>query len=546
MVIHMPKNGVTSKKEIEKDLTIKLISMSSPSIEYYRSTCFLSENIEELEDLKKTFRPYGFSSSMRAYQLKKLPDMTVKAEVSMVICPYCLNHVTLESCRADHVIPYKVYLRYQAYRQAMNNVEKNVNDSSMTDIIKNNLVSHSVNLTAISESKKNKKTPFSEIEKKSYNDFANLLLCCQQCNSTKSNTMNITGALQVSMNYANHLRQKSLYFKIRNILSMLEEIFSCNTKIKSYILTDRQLEGVSVNFIDYIKKTDPEKRKPFKPRYNLNPTLDGFDINSLILEHFPEKEEVVTKRARDEDLIQNTAYDTEYKKIKSDIAPEENAKPENVVTDKPQNNKSINSLLLHQELLGFEKYIINNNRINFSDAPLLKYYYHFRQLESEFYSREKTDLVSYKKPTGIDTGADNSDEDPIKMLLLECQMTVRSTQIFKGKPCIYCYGVYEASSFDIDHIKPSKKIHKGQFIDKERIKRNNDLKNLIAVCKTCNTTKGNLNLTENDTLYLQRQKKVMNSNYTFRMTHVENPDTGKTYTLEELNEIRNIILKPPF
>ena len=60
---------------------------------------------------------------------------------------------------------------------------------------------------------------------------------------------------------------------------------------------------------------------------------------------------------------------------------------------------------------------------------------------------------------------------------------------FRGRLCWYCLGLYRDVAFQIDHIIPQsgRKKHTRQSYNKAE--------NLIAVCRTCNTSKGKKKLT---------------------------------------------------
>jgi hypothetical protein len=57
--------------------------------------------------------------------------------------------------------------------------------------------------------------------------------------------------------------------------------------------------------------------------------------------------------------------------------------------------------------------------------------------------------------------------------------------------CLYCLGLYQKQAFSIDHINP---VHRRLFSDHQSAQQYNEPGNLVAVCSSCNSSKGLKNL----------------------------------------------------
>lgn len=71
-----------------------------------------------------------------------------------------------------------------------------------------------------------------------------------------------------------------------------------------------------------------------------------------------------------------------------------------------------------------------------------------------------------------------------KSELLRVQFSRENASV-NARLCFYCYGLFNESTFDVDHIRPKTRLG---VLTKNKY---NDPQNLLPVCATCNRSKGN-------------------------------------------------------
>lgn len=69
---------------------------------------------------------------------------------------------------------------------------------------------------------------------------------------------------------------------------------------------------------------------------------------------------------------------------------------------------------------------------------------------------------------------------------LEAAQPTQNFQHQEGRLCLYCMGLFKKQAFQLDHMNPASGRSEASY---------NDPTNLIPVCRTCNTAKGNMRLT---------------------------------------------------
>lgn len=560
------KNGKGVKKNAD-GLVESLDSTPTNPLAKLIVTTLLSEYIGDVEDLVNQHQAQGFNQTLREYHLKKVPDVTATANVSMVICPYCLNKITLRSCRADHVIPYKVYVRYLAYKSALNIAEEavsvmkkeNIEYLSSFDPQKRVLRGMpNKSPSSLLDELKIERLDFESIHTKAYNDYSNLLLCCHRCNSKKSDTINLDKALRSAENYAAYWKYHRLVYKIKGIRKVLHEIYSFDTPVQVYLLENTDLPGQGSIFMGLAGTFNRAKRSEFTPEYHLNPVTcrdyGTFERDAgEFLNPFPNKglnAKRINNFSADEDeddhnLRMNQA-DLNLKKLKSEAFPE-GVKTDNI----PKKNKKSLSKEKAKKAVAvelikrFEVAFKSVKRPDFKIQELLLWhdvFIYYQKKEGEI-NKEGENQFYFNLPDGfvIESGEPGRQES-VGQILLSDQMIYSGMHTFTGKLCIYCFGIYEDMTFEIDHINPGMKARSYVQNTKASIDRSNDPTNLIAVCKSCNSAKGRTNLSQDEVYYTHQQEKVRRSCYHFLIEQVKKENSEGGYSLEEAMDFRSKIL----
>lgn len=550
------------------------------------------------------FKLKGFSPYMRAYHLKKVPVLKTVAEVNMITCPYCFSDVTLESCRVDHVIPVQVYTRYLHLLLAEKKAGEGAQDlkalqTERLKVIGKTLPRSEEILTSGYIQALIKKTQddyvtvdslsgeirrsFSRhhLVERGHNEYFNLLLCCHTCNSKKSNALNIDNVLMVSEAYANKKNARALAFKISSIRKVLNKIENLSKRDFFYVTESPEAVGMNAYFTGE-GKTDPSTKatSSFKPFYSKY-VIDDPDILSLIKKsadindkrnrihpYSPPEDENVTEKEGEEPEIKPGKRHTRGDTIREASLSAEAETPVSeavreylkLISNEFENSKrsGLSASYIDKSLKNFNSLFNEHLTGDGADFSIIK-----ESLEKSTELKDEGTKIKDEGTVIKDEGAEIEDkgmeiEDEgterkgdgtelkndapqekvhIKKSLLKHQITTSGVKTFHGKICLYCLGVYEESAFELDHIKPVS-AHKhvlsaGLY---------NDVINIVAVCKTCNTSKGPRPLTTDFLSERQGMIREAGNAFYFHLEHAINPETSENYTLEEGEDIRGNML----
>lgn len=150
-----------------------------------------------------------FEKLVRRWHVRRLPEIEVEGTFEMIVCPYCCETVTLESCRIDHVIPWGKLTLYliisEIYRiSELTAAGKDLSDKGKLEAVVSKINGVIENYMFITTRHSEKTDPgkflndvfcaLSEIKmegfvKKAFTDESNLLYCCHRCNAKKSNDL---------------------------------------------------------------------------------------------------------------------------------------------------------------------------------------------------------------------------------------------------------------------------------------------------------------------------------------------------------------------
>lgn len=551
-----PKGKTPSDKEKEEnDAALKkalsdIRAMPALAFDDYHSVYFLEKNLTDLKILTESFEPRGFSELMREHQLKKLPDMSVTADnKTLIVCPYCFKNVTLEFCRVDHVIPCKIYFRYLGYLAAMKEAESHSavigNPEKYSHYLEKKEGYFTRKKTMISvRSDTLAGVDIRKIKAKAYNDYQNLLLCCNNCNSKKSNKINIDKALYAAEKNEEKIGNNFMAKKIRNIREILNHINSLGVQATMYITKIPRHPGASPFLHGEIKRNtssdDTVDTLEFKPDY--------LDKDDSLFNSYPLAKDLLSKRPHGRFEYSEDPLES---KLRKNLKVEGKIKAGDDFTKKNQQEedyqrkleelelrKKLREPIMKALLKACETYF-NDDRSPFSLKAVKEYYsqYHSALIKNPDHHQPETDVT--------DSTVLDIDDPKVKQFLLEKHSTVKGKLEFKGKVCFYCFGVYESGAMELDHINPKSKLHADDKPTGSNIKKTNELKNLVAVCKGCNASKSARILIESDKLekkgafFYDKINKAINSQYVFHATESVNPQSKENYTLKELYEFIN-------
>lgn len=585
----MPNSELTDKdkKEIAEKLKQDIIAHALPaSLESYTLMTYLTDNMEELKKIatganmyKDVFKIKGFSSYMRAYHIKKLPILEAKSEVRMVNCPYCFNNVTLESCRIDHVIPVNIFTRYLVLNYVVEQVKNGATD---LHAYKNDKKNKKLNESGVPSLSFNESEHYDSLSKESTegdnehlskrgvlrnnfakqriidrgnNEYFNLLLCCQACNSSKSNNLDIDKSLAISEIYARKNGNPILECKIKSIRMVLHKILKLKDHHLHYVMENKKATGLGPSFLfDPIKNFDKLPTKEFIPFY-CSDAINKANMEESLSNPgeflVPFKTITVGKRKTVKRRYSSLGINSPEINALEDLEKRKKT-PEGGVqisTRSATGSQDITSLseedynmrLITEYLLFYDNEITDNERAAFKEKKLIKSLEYFDNSLGKHPQGNGVDfsVVDYEisNKSTIEIESENlKDLIHAKVLFLKSQITTTGEQTFNGKLCLYCMGVYEEAAFELDHIKPASKISGTATIEKY-----NDLTNIVAVCKTCNTTKNSDYLSNNFLVGRFNKIRDINSPYYFLVEHVNKPNSFINYTLDEVLALRNKI-----
>lgn len=104
----------------------------------------------------------GFVKAVRDWHLDRLPRLTVTGG-QYLVCPWCNAQKDMRSMQIDHIIPVRVYVRYELFRR-LQPTTSSAGEGALTSRARSVLG-------------------------EAYNDIANLMLCCARCNAGNRNNM---------------------------------------------------------------------------------------------------------------------------------------------------------------------------------------------------------------------------------------------------------------------------------------------------------------------------------------------------------------------
>jgi len=108
----------------------------------------------------------SFPEAVRDWHLDRIPRLTIAA-VTYILCPWCGKNKDSRSMQIDHIIPVRIYARYQLY----------------------------IRRDDVGGSGQHSRDRADAALRNAYNDTNNLLLCCMRCNSGAQATMPTTLSL---------------------------------------------------------------------------------------------------------------------------------------------------------------------------------------------------------------------------------------------------------------------------------------------------------------------------------------------------------------
>ncbi|OON38079.1 hypothetical protein BTJ39_19115 [Izhakiella australiensis] len=342
----------------------------------------------------------GFSSAEREHFIHRLPIFKLD-DVAFFKCPYCNEDIHPRAAHVDHIIPYAVYARYKVLTENEKSVKKILEDAET--------------------------------------DENNFILCCQSCNTKKSDTLNraliITGQ--------DHTRNTPAEDKFIRSAKIIDEINhtmpphqSMYCKIGHYWSGGRDYttQGDIMDFLtsQRLHFKSYEDKRPLYPLEAVSWLAEFVSVKVNI--DYTYSLRVSTRSYKYDD--RDSLYDIT---MLADSAPE------------------IHSQMIENVAL----------KVNFPSQSRLK---RLIETEQEIQKRDKRISTDGEIPlSGM----------ALRIHLGEQQVMSEPQKGYLALGCYYCLGIYPESAFHLDHIKPSS-LNEVQY---------HDGNNLLAVCLGCNTKK---------------------------------------------------------
>lgn len=507
------------KKEINK--------IKASSIGNYRLRTTLVHNIDRL------FTISGFDKLVRRWHMSYLPELTATGKITMINCPYCLKDVTLRSCRIDHVIPWKIYVRYQIYLKAIKKADEYLAEfDDVGDTISNQMTGKGqrYKLDDVLPEHIIKVKGLGDLIKRYFNDRNNMLLCCNKCNSAKSNKIIPLSRLRAAERKVSAPKNAAAAEKIKNIQNVLEAMLKTDVKYMKFIIDGVFAAGVSISKapeIDYFESEGENKEA-------IRVTLRRMVKRVKGITSPDEQLRLHKHKLLDMPVFQQAAEINAKRRIKYD---------DDSVKDAENKSKFI------------DIYLEQANKM-FEDYKRASLDYKGDQKANAGTKRDKTSAVSNaaipvtqdnKTDTVlVDMFADKSkilEDSHIKYALMNYQALNTNKITFKGKLCFYCLGIYEPFCFELDHINSAIKKSTPNASTSNKISSFNQIDNIIPVCKICNTKKG-VKILDKTLLASFLKQRQDEGKYHFGVEHAFENDKKRSYTVEAVDEIRQELLLP--
>lgn len=453
----------------------------------------------------------------RRWHIKRLPQLEVSGECEMIVCPYCCKEVMLESCRIDHVIPWKKYTLYNIITKAYSILEKQLirkkrSSSRTTNELIDRLNKLSGKIKEASEEyfisvansvcKKNntirtgsnvnngrttnfnvvttidaicKEINISDMIKTCFQDEGNMLVCCHECNANKSDRLIESKELSAYLTKMKIAAIPEEDIRVGKLMDIIEDI----DRLRSLPYYFYSLIDMNSNLFKLLNDIS-----------NLELLSDGEKLGDEINDSLKSLSETHSfwKSVKEDDENHKKTHPEERKKKYLDGMVclyltrvyknfmEETKRPSVIDGKKGSDNDFSATIPIH-------KY---SNLPDFIDAhPKIKKLgvkNFANKFEAAYSSEFRNRYISDKIMSSSQ-----------RVRLTDYQLKSSGKTTFVGKICFYCLGVFESFAFEIDHISPALRIN-GVDITNNGVK--NSLKNLIPVCKTCNASKSSKRLTE--------------------------------------------------
>lgn len=534
----------TTEREVRND--------NPATLETYAMPVMLEENLMSLIKIK------GFAKEVRYWYISRLPHLNVEGDIKVYCCPYCAKDVSPVEICIDHIIPIKVYTKYKAYlaSERKGKLEKEkmqfhfrkireeispANDSGEREYGDEPEYKYKYEQKGIcwqemfynaynflnernwmgTEEKdylhylNENRDLFSDrgmefLRKRAANNQENLIACCTDCNSAKSDSMEKT-AEYILKGLDNGENSQALRNKLLRIKRVYEEIIALPKKIKLHIIRRKKTGIHIVSLNKAISTMDVKKSPPSK-------MLHGSAVRKIIFnESFLSFVENLNDSKREPFILKVIVDRMEEE---TDVATGENG----VITGGERVKRNFNEVatdndgVTDDEDATDENAAVNENAIGDGVIP------------------EDTPKIP----------AQNKIEKKALRDVLLKEIMIQDRPSYSGFLCFYCLGVYSASAFDIDHINPELKVSAGDQFDMAGLGSNissilkastNLPLNLLPVCRKCNRTKGDKplgNIEKNGNTLLESllETRLASVNrYGFTEDLKENSDGGLTNTL---------------
>ena len=543
----------TTEREVRND--------NPATLETYAMPVMLAKNLMPLLKIK------GFDKEVRYWYISRLPHLNVEGDIKLYCCPYCAKDVSPVEICIDHIIPIKVYTKYKAYlaSQRKGKLEKEKMQFYFRKIREEISPANASGEREYGDEREYKfkyeeegicwqemfynayqflndrnwmgtkekdylrylnenKDLFSDrgmaiLRKRAANNQENLIACCTDCNSAKSDSLDKT-AEYIRKGLNNDQISTEVRDKLLRIKGIYEAMMALPEKIKLHIIR-RKKTGIHIVSLKKAISTMTVKESP------PSKILFGSAVRKIIFkESFLSFVENLNDSKREPFILKVSVDGMEEE---TDVSTGENGLIPGGEGVKRNFNEvaTDNDGVTDDEDATDENAAVNENAIGDGVIP------------------EDTPKIP----------AQNKIEKKALRDVLLNEIMIQDRPAYSGFLCFYCLGVYSASAFDIDHINPELKVSDDDQYLKVNISSilnasTNLPLNLLPVCRKCNRTKGDKplgNEEKNGITLLENllQTRLASVNrYGFTGGLKENSVGGLTYDLA-LKKRRDVLADVP-